>query len=115
MLAAPQSPIAAQKAAALCWANDAHVQENRSLYQDKIDLAESVFGTNYNFYRPEGGFFLWLNVGDSEAITKLLWERRYPGLARLSSGGRGERRKPGATYSHRSCRRCGRDEIGFAE
>ena len=75
MLAAPQSPIAAQKTAALCWANEAHVQENRGLYQDKIDLAESVFGTNYNFYRPEGGFFLWLNVGDSEAITKLLWEK----------------------------------------
>ena len=75
MLAAPQSPIAAQKAAALCWANDAHVQENRTLYQDKIDLAEDILGARYNFYRPAGGFFLWLDVGDSEAITKLLWEK----------------------------------------
>ena len=99
MLAAPQSPIAAQKAAALCWANDAHVQENRSLYQDKIDLAEDVFGANYNFYRPEGGFFLWLDVGDSEAITKLLWEkggiRVLPG-AYLGAEVNGE--NPGAQY-----------------
>ena len=99
MLAAPQSPIAAQKAAALCWANEAHVQENRMLYQDKIDLAEDIFGTSYNFYRPEGGFFLWLDVGDSEAITKLLWEkggiRVLPG-AYLGAEVNGE--NPGAQY-----------------
>lgn len=103
MLAAPQSPIAAQKAAALCWADDDHVQENRSLYQAKIDLAENVFGANYGFYRPEGGFFLWLNVGDSEAVTKLLWEkggiRVLPGTylsAYLGAEAKGE--NPGAGY-----------------
>ena len=57
MLAAPQSPIASQKQQHSA-GQTTHVQENRSLYQDKIDLAESVFGINYNFYRPEVVFSL---------------------------------------------------------
>lgn len=75
MIAAPQSPTAVQKAAALCWEDDAHVREGRAQYQAKIDLAENVFGDRFGFYRPEGGFFLWLDVGDGVAATRLLWEK----------------------------------------
>ena len=27
----------------------------------------------FGFYRPAGGFFLWLDVGDGEAAAKRLW------------------------------------------
>jgi aspartate/methionine/tyrosine aminotransferase len=73
MVAAPQTPLPTLAAAALAWGDDAHVVENRAAYRQKIDAAEAVFGTSYGFYRPAGGFFLWLTVGDGEAAAKTLW------------------------------------------
>lgn len=74
MVAGPQSPFAVQAAAALAWADDAHVDENRALYTAKLDMAEAVLGGHFDFYRPQGGFFLWLKTGDGEAAAKLLWQ-----------------------------------------
>ena len=78
MVAGPQSPFAAQAAAALAWGDDAHVQENRTLYAAKLDMAERVLGGHFDFYRPAGGFFLWLNVGDQvadgEVAARRLWQ-----------------------------------------
>ncbi len=91
-VAAPQNPLAAQEAAAAAWADDAHVAENRQRYQEKFDLAERVLGNRFGFYRPPGGFFLWLNVGDGEAVTRHLWQTQgvkvLPGayLARDNDG-----------------------------
>lgn len=74
MVAGPQSPFPAQAAAALAWGDDKHVQENRALYVAKLDMAEQVMGGHFDFYRPAGGFFLWLNVGDGEAAARRLWQ-----------------------------------------
>ena len=57
----------------MAWSDDAHVQENRRKYCEKFAAAETLFKGCYNFYRPAGGFFLWLNVGDSEAAARHLW------------------------------------------
>lgn len=73
MVAGPQSPLAAQAAAALAWGDDAHVEENRALYRAKFDMAENILGTDFGFYRPQGGFFLWLNVGNGEKAAQILW------------------------------------------
>ena len=43
------------------------------LYRQKFDLAERILGNKAGFYRPEGSFYLWLDVGDGEAATKRLW------------------------------------------
>ena len=92
-IAGPQCPLAAQAAAALAWSDDAHVQENRQKYSQKFSAAEKLFAGTYDFYRPDGGFFLWLNVGDGEAIARHLWVsqgvRVLPGayLARDGAGG----------------------------
>ncbi len=72
-LAGPQSPLPAQAAAALAWGDDAHVEENRAQYRAKFDAAEKILGTDFDFYRPAAGFFLWLNVGDGEAAAVKLW------------------------------------------
>ena len=93
-LAGPQSPIPAQNAAALAWADEDHVAENRRLYRQKFDAAEAALNGHFGFYRPAGGFFLWLDVGDGEAAAVKLWReagiRVLPGayLAHPDSDGR---------------------------
>ncbi len=68
-------PLPTQYASAALWADDKHVEHNRALYQQKFDLAEKVLGHHCGFYRPQGGFFLWLDVGDGVAMTKKLWKQ----------------------------------------
>ena len=73
MVAGPQTPLPSLAAAALAWQDDAHVEENRAAYRAKLDAAEAIFGGAYDFYRPGGGFFLWLNVGDGIKACQTLW------------------------------------------
>ncbi|WP_350335720.1 aminotransferase class I/II-fold pyridoxal phosphate-dependent enzyme [Coralliovum pocilloporae] len=75
-MAAPQVPIPAQYAAIAALEDEAHVIENRRLYNQKYAIADRLLAGRYAYQRPEGGFFLWLDVsafGDGEAITKALW------------------------------------------
>ncbi len=55
------------------WADEAHVEPVRAFYRQNIDVAERILGNRFGFYRPPGGFFLWLDVGDGEAATVKLW------------------------------------------
>lgn len=66
-------PLPIQAASAALWADDAHVAENRTLYRAKFDAAEAALSGRFGFRRPEGGFFLWLDVGDGEAAARRLW------------------------------------------
>jgi aspartate/methionine/tyrosine aminotransferase len=68
---APPLPIMAASAA--LWADEAHAVEIRDMYRAKVDLAQKSLGGRANFYRPAGGFFLWLEVGDGEAAAVKLW------------------------------------------
>ncbi len=100
-IAAPQTPLPALAAATACWNDDTHSAENRARYQKKIDIAERIIGNRLGFYRPAGGFFLWLDVGDGETATKKLWQEEgikvLPGAylsrddASLSDGNPGKR------------------------
>jgi len=101
-IAAPQVPVPAQEVAIAAYGDEAHVDKNRELYVAKFDLADQIIGGRYDYHRPAGGFFLWLDVsahGDEEA-TKKLWRngglRVIPGhyLAREGADGR----NPGAGY-----------------
>jgi len=102
-VAAPQVPTPAQHVAIAAYGDETHVQENRALYSAKFDLADQIIGGRYGYERPEGGFFLWLDVskqGGSEVVTKRLWAeagvRVVPGryLAREQNDGT----NPGADY-----------------
>ena len=75
-IAGPQSPLPAQAAAALAWGDDAHIADNRRLYAEKFDFAETVFADAYDFERPAAGFFLWLNVANGEAAAAHLWREQ---------------------------------------
>jgi N-succinyldiaminopimelate aminotransferase len=88
-----QVPLPIQAAATALWSDEAHVEENRALYRRKFDIAETMLGGRYGFYRPDGGFFLWLDVGDGEKASLRLWReaaiRVLPGgyTARAANGG----------------------------
>jgi N-succinyldiaminopimelate aminotransferase len=95
-----QVPLPIQAAAAALWRDEAHVEENRARYRRKFGIAEAAIGGRFGFYRPQGGFFLWLDVGDGEAATLRLWReaaiRVLPGgyTARAAQG----RANPGSRY-----------------
>jgi len=89
-----------QAAAAALWRDETHVIENRALYRSKIDTAERVLGGRFGFYRPAGGFFLWLEVGDDEKAALTLWReagvKSIPGSYLGAEDASG--RNPGAGY-----------------
>ncbi|MGD9864462.1 MAG: aminotransferase class I/II-fold pyridoxal phosphate-dependent enzyme [Pseudodonghicola sp.] len=62
-----------QAAAARVWSDEAHVEENRALYQEKYRIADEVLGGVQGYTGPEAGFFLWLPVEDGEAAALKLW------------------------------------------
>jgi N-succinyldiaminopimelate aminotransferase len=71
------------EASTALWNDEAHVEANRALYRQKFDMAQNVLGNRFGFYRPPGGFYLWLDVGDPEAAALKLWReagiRTLPG------------------------------------
>lgn len=70
-------PLPVMAAACALWDDDAHVVANRARYREKIDLAEAALAGRAGFYRPPGGFFLWLDVGDGVAVATELWQRHH--------------------------------------
>ena len=95
-VAAPQVPVPAQRVAIAAYGDEKHVAENRRLYAEKFDLADQIIASRYGYRRPEGGFFLWLDVaasGGDEAVALRLWQeaglRVVPGryLAREQADG----------------------------
>jgi len=66
-------PLPTQAASAAAWAEERHVEENRARYRRKFDLAGQILGNRFGYYRPDGGFYLWLDVGDGEAAALRLW------------------------------------------
>jgi aspartate/methionine/tyrosine aminotransferase len=88
-----------QRASERLWADEAHVEENRALYQAKYDLADRIFGNVPGYMPPKGGMFLWLPVADGEEAALKLWKetgiRALPGayLSRDTKAG-----NPGKTF-----------------
>ena len=75
-VAAPQVPQPVQAVAVAAYGDEVHVEENRRLYRAKFDLADEILGDRYRYHRPDGGFFLWLDVTkfeDDETATLELW------------------------------------------
>lgn len=74
-LAGMPLPVLATSAA--LWSDDAHVAVNRAYYTANVDAAQAVLEGRLGFYRPDAGFFLWLDVGavaaNGEEATKRLW------------------------------------------
>jgi len=96
----PAQPLPVLAAASVLWKDEGHVKENQALYREKFDDAATIFGDRFEFYKPDGGFFLWLRVDDGIEATQTLWReagiRVLPGafLAKADQNGI----NPGAPY-----------------
>ena len=93
-------PAPTQRASIAAWNDDAHVQANRARYRAKFDQVLPILAPVIKAHRPDGGFYLWLNVGsDDEAFTAGLYAQQnitvVPGsyLARQTPTG-----NPGAGF-----------------
>jgi aspartate/methionine/tyrosine aminotransferase len=71
--AAAVQPLPVLAAATALWRDEAHVQASRALYLEKYELADARLAGRFDYHRPDGGFFLWLTVEDSEAAARRLW------------------------------------------
>ncbi|WP_323716271.1 aminotransferase class I/II-fold pyridoxal phosphate-dependent enzyme [Paracoccus aminovorans] len=90
-------PLPVQRVSAAAWADEAHVDQSRALYQQKYRIADRVLGNIPGYQPVTGGFFLWLpvpeSVGTGEDAARKLWAEAgiqvLPGayLARDSEGG----------------------------
>ncbi|MBT3991308.1 MAG: aminotransferase class I/II-fold pyridoxal phosphate-dependent enzyme [Rhodospirillaceae bacterium] len=67
-------PIPILAASAALWRDNNHVEVNRKLYRQKFDRADQILTGRFDHYRPQGGFYLWLNVGDGEKAAFKLWQ-----------------------------------------
>jgi len=96
--APPPYPLLA--AAGALWNDEDHVAENRALYRAKFDVADRILGEAHGYFRPAGGFYLWLDVKDGEAAALKLWRegalRTIPG--RYLSKDDADGNNPGAPY-----------------
>ncbi|MBO6894062.1 MAG: aminotransferase class I/II-fold pyridoxal phosphate-dependent enzyme [Roseibium sp.] len=102
-LAAPQVPLPAQAVAVRAYQDEAHVIENRRLYNEKFEVAERLLSPILGKVTPEAGFFLWLDIekwGDAVSVTKDLWRdigvKVLPGSFLASDQSDGS--NPGRTY-----------------
>jgi N-succinyldiaminopimelate aminotransferase len=76
-VACPQVPLPVQHVSARAWADEAHVEQGRALYRQNFTLAETLLTGRYGYRRPQGSFFLWLDMvrfGSGEAAAKTLWK-----------------------------------------
>ncbi|MGE3780616.1 MAG: aminotransferase class I/II-fold pyridoxal phosphate-dependent enzyme [Pirellulaceae bacterium] len=98
-----QMPGPFQHVSAAVWGEEQHVAVIRQAYRQKFDICDEVLGERFGYSRPQGGFFLWLDVsalGGSVPGAVTLWKRCgvkvIPG-AYLAQPGRGGR-NPGDSY-----------------
>jgi aspartate/methionine/tyrosine aminotransferase len=93
-------PLPVCAAGTKLWREEDHARANRLRYQENFAIAERVLGNRFNFRKPGGGFFLWLDVGDGEAAALKLWREAgikvLPG-AYMCQGTNGAV-NPGAAY-----------------
>ncbi len=83
-----------QRASALAWQDESHVEANRNLYRRKFTAVSEILCDAYPLHQPDGGFYHWLPTpGDDQAFARALLERYnvavMPGtfLARADAGG----------------------------
>ncbi|HEV8388226.1 MAG TPA: aminotransferase class I/II-fold pyridoxal phosphate-dependent enzyme [Dongiaceae bacterium] len=69
------TPYPILAAATELWQDEEHVTDYRARYVANFEAAQDALGATFGEVRAEGGFFLWLDVGDGEAAAKALWEQ----------------------------------------
>lgn len=93
--------IPVQRASIAAWNDEAHVEENRRLYQEKFDRVLPVLRPKFDISLPDASFYLWLKVPDGDDLTfaRKLWREAaiqvLPGRFLARDGAHGN---PGQGY-----------------
>ena len=66
------SPLPLQKASALAWSDQKHVDNFRKIYKQNLILAKEIL----NIKIPNSTFFIWLKVKDDLEFTKNLYKQK---------------------------------------
>jgi aspartate/methionine/tyrosine aminotransferase len=66
------TPLPLQKASAVAWRDELHVEKTREVYRKNLELASEILDID----RSEATFYVWLEVGDELAFTKGLYEKK---------------------------------------
>ncbi|MBF0359275.1 MAG: succinyldiaminopimelate transaminase, partial [Magnetococcales bacterium] len=69
------TPPFIQQAATKAWQDEAHVEENRVLYRQKLQDAVKILSPVLPVEKPDAGFYLWLKVpGGGVSFARNLYE-----------------------------------------
>ncbi len=60
-------PVQTQLASIAAWGDEEHVRANRTRYREKFDAVLEILSPVMDVQRPDGGFYLWPNVGTDDA------------------------------------------------
>ena len=66
------TPLPLQKASAVAWSDEEHVQNAREVYKKNLELASEILHVK----RSDATFYVWLEVKDDLAFTKRLYEKK---------------------------------------
>ena len=70
-------PPAHQLASIAAWNDEAHVEENRRLYQEKFDAVLAILSPVCEAQRPDAGFYIWLHTDiDDTAFAQQLFDQQ---------------------------------------
>lgn len=61
-------PVQTQRASIAAWNDEEHVRANRTLYREKFDAVLDILSPVMDVQRPDGGFYLWPDVGTDDAV-----------------------------------------------
>ncbi|TLP38386.1 succinyldiaminopimelate transaminase [Arcobacter arenosus] len=67
------APVPLQKAAAVAWNDDNHVEEFRKIYRKNFQIAQEILGIT----PPKATFYIWLEVEDELEFTKELFKEKH--------------------------------------
>ena len=95
---APTLPFPILAASEALWRDEAHVEAARAHYRRNFDVAEAALAGRFGFFRPAGGFFLWLDVGDGVETARALWQAA--GVRVLPGAFMGRETEPGKIQSN---------------
>jgi N-succinyldiaminopimelate aminotransferase len=76
-IACPQVPLPVQHVSVEAWSDEDHVEKGRAVYRENFDIADAILEGRYGYRKPQGAFFLWLNMADfggGEAAATTLWK-----------------------------------------
>ena len=69
----PATPLPLQQVAIAAWRDETHVARNLQVYRESLDAFYSAFGSGEP---ADGGFFVWLAVGDDRAFARAAYREQ---------------------------------------